>query len=168
MESIEARIDSNTFVTKGSMTSDSSYVIMAKEGIDLHLPVDRLVSMTFDAGRIQGTRSIPFGCGFTKQRIDNLRPMTRAQFTQHEYRKQAKKYMVGIDQYDLDGNFIQTFDNCRMAKLAIGDAKDDPSLGIHIRDKSGPQRIRVWRTRPQLDFGVTIRYQITSLSYKHT
>jgi hypothetical protein len=101
-------------------------------------------------------------------RIDNLRPMTRAQFTQHEYRKQAKKYMVGIDQYDLDGNFIQTFDNCRMAKLAIGDAKDDPSLGIHIRDKSGPQRIRVWRTRPQLDFGVTIRYQITSLSYKHT
>jgi uncharacterized short protein YbdD (DUF466 family) len=38
-------------------------------------------------------------------RIDNLRPMTRAQFTQHEYRKQAKKYMVGIDQYDLDGNF---------------------------------------------------------------
>jgi hypothetical protein len=72
--------------------------------------------------------------------IDNLRPMTRAQFTQHEYRKQAKKYMVGIDQYDLDGNFIQTFDNCRMAKLAIGDAKDDPSLGIHIRDKSGPYK----------------------------
>jgi hypothetical protein len=29
-------------------------------------------------------------------------------------------------------------------------------------------RIRVRRTRPQLDFGVTIRYQITSLSYKHT
>jgi hypothetical protein len=66
--------------------------------------------------------------------------MTRAQFTQHEYRKQAKKYMVGIDQYDLDGNFIQTFDNCRMAKFAIGDAKDDPSLGIHIRDKSGPYK----------------------------
>jgi uncharacterized short protein YbdD (DUF466 family) len=80
-------------------------------------------------------------------RIDNLRPMTRAQFTQHEYRKQAKKYMVGIDQYDLDGNFIQTFDNCRMAKLAIGDAKDDPSLGIHIRDKSGPYKGFVYGVR---------------------
>jgi hypothetical protein len=55
-----------------------------------------------------------------------------------------------------------------MAKFAIGDAKDDPSLGIHIRDKSGPYKVRVRRTRPQLDFGVTIRYQITSLSYKHT
>jgi hypothetical protein len=63
MESIEAGLIQTGVVTKGSMTSDSSYIMVPKK--DRSTPVDRLVSMTFDAGR-QGHRSIPFG-QFTKQ-----------------------------------------------------------------------------------------------------
>jgi hypothetical protein len=42
-----------------------------------------------------------------------------------------------------------------------------PIVGNTHRDKERPYKACI-RTRPQLDFGVTIRYQITSLSYKHT
>jgi hypothetical protein len=50
------------------------------------------------------------------------------------------------------GNFILNIRQLsKEQKIAIGDAEDDPSLGLHIR--SG-QRIRIPRTRQQLDFGV--------------
>jgi len=137
-------------VTKGSLTSDSSYIIMvpATNGTDIHLRVDRLVSMTFDAGsHTNDTDLYHLDDDIQNNRIDNLRPMTRDQFSQHKYRKQVKKEVDGVDQYDLDGNFLQTFDSCRKAKMAIGDAKDDPSLGIHIRDNRGPYKGFVYRLR---------------------
>jgi uncharacterized short protein YbdD (DUF466 family) len=97
---------------------------------------------------------------------ENLRPMTRAQFTQHEYRKQAKKYMVGIDQYDLDGTSYRhsTIVEWRSWRSVMQKMTHRWEYTFVTR----AALTKDWRTRPQLDFGVTIRYQITSLSYKHT
>jgi hypothetical protein len=100
--------------------------------------------MTFDAGS-RDTDLYHLDADLQNNRIDNLRPMTRAQFTQHEYRKQASIWLGSINTTWMGTS--QTFDNCRMAKLAIGDAKDDPSLGIHIRDKSGPYKGFVYGVR---------------------
>jgi hypothetical protein len=74
--------------------------------------------------------------------------------------------MVGIDQYDLDGNFIHsTIVEWRSWRSVM--QKMTHRWEYTFVTRAALQRIRV-RTRPQLDFGVTIRYQITSLSYKHT
>jgi hypothetical protein len=72
------------------MTSDSSYVHHGpKEG---RIYTRRPTGIDdFRCGIAPGTPILPFDADLQNNRIDNLRPMTRAQFTQHEYRKQAKK-----------------------------------------------------------------------------
>jgi hypothetical protein len=104
-------------VTKGSMTSDSSYVIMVPKKIDLHLPVDRLVSMTFDAG--SHTRDTDL---YHLVRIYKTIALTTCMMMLSLLNTVSKtnQEIYGWDRsIRLGWNYIQTFDNCRMAKLAM-------------------------------------------------
>jgi hypothetical protein len=51
--------------------------------------------MTFDGSHTRDTDLYHLDADLQNNRIDNLRPMTRAQFTQHEYRKQPRNIWLG-------------------------------------------------------------------------
>ena len=126
--------------TKGTLTSDSSYIVMVPmyEGNDKHVRVDLLVSKTFEPHLHNSTTSLyHLDDDVQNNRLDNLKPMDTDEYNRHLYRKQVQKIAVKVAQYDTSGNWIQTFDNFRAAKRFIGDDKNDPALGRSVREGHG-------------------------------
>jgi hypothetical protein len=126
--------------TKGTMTSDSSYIVMIpkKNGVVTHIRVAELVSKTFQPN-LHNIDTVIYHLDEDTQNnhLDNLKPMKNNEYLQYRAKREAMKMMVQVDQFDLSGKLIQTFDSCRAAKLAIGDDKSDLALSRCIRDGNG-------------------------------
>lgn len=136
--------------TKGTLTSDSSYIVMVprQTGIAAHVRVAELVSKTFQPHLHDVDTDLYHLDGDNQNNhLDNLKPMNTNEYLRYKAKKEAAKICIQVDQFDLSGNLIQTFDNCRAAKLSIGDAKSDPGLGKCMRDGDGCYKGFVYKLR---------------------